>query len=655
MSLPARALLCDRPRWRWLWALLLPALLAAGAVLAAPARHALLVGVSQLPDQPAADWLLAPANDVRLMRQTLLGQGWAPASIEVLADGVAGAAAPRLEAIRAAFGRLVATAAPGDFVLLYFSGHGTRLRDAGKTYQEPDRLSEVFLARDGGLSDAETGRWVRALLARGSFVWAVFDTCSAASMTRGGGVAATPAPATAEDDPVRFRGLGAAALAPPLRAAALAQGAGPQPQVGAPWVPPARYVAFFASESHQATPELRLPRRQAGAAMHGMLTWAIADALQGDPPTWQALFEQVLARYPAVMDEFEQRFPTRELPSPVAEGALDAPLWRNGAAAASTQPTWPARREGAELVVAAGLLDGVLPGQVLRVSALDADGRLHVAEQTALAPGPGSTRLALPAALVALLPGVIWKVAPLAAPEALALRVHADGAVARQVLGGIDLEYPASLRVVEAGPADVRVLARGAHFVLEPAEQAGMRVDGAAALRRRLAGLAMRRWLVRLAQLAHAPALAPLEGFEAMLRPAGGADAQAEPLAAGLRSPPAGAVLEVRNASGASVDLVIVGVAGDGGVWPVFPAALGETNRFERGDARAPARQRFALPAPLTRPGGALLVLATPVRPRTSPRLFGLAPAARDSPADVLLRGVADVASDRAYAVLAHW
>lgn len=655
MSWLAGAALRTRPRWRRLWALLLAGLLAAGAVLAAPARHALLVGVSQLPDQPPADWLLAPANDVRLMRQALLAQGWAPAGIEILADGVAAAAAPRLEAIRAAFSRLATTAAPGDFVLLYFSGHGTRLRDPGKSYHEPDRLSEVFLAPDGGLHDAEIGRWVQALLARGAFVWAVFDTCSAASMTRGGAPAALAAPAAGDDDPVRFRGLGAGELAPAQRAAALARGAGPAPQAGGPWVPPARYVAFFASESHQATPELRLPRHQAGAAMHGMLTWALADALQGDPPTWRALFEQVLARYPAVIDELEQRFPTRELPSPVAEGALDAPLWQNGAVA-STHPAWPARRDGAELVVAAGLLDGVLPGQALRISALDGDGRPHGAEQVALAPGAGSTRLALPAALVALPPGVDWQVAPLAAPAALALRVRAEDAAARQALDGINLDYPASLRLVDAGPADVRVLARGAHFVLESADPAAsLRIDGADALRRQLAGLATRRWLERLAGLARAPTLAPLEGFEAALRADTGPGARAEPLAAGLQSPPADAALEVRNASGTSVDLMIVGVAGDGGVWPVFPAALGETNRFERGDASAPARQRFALPAALTEPGGVLLVLATPARPRSPPRLFGLAPAARDSPADVLLRSVADVASDRAYAVLAHW
>lgn len=639
--------------WRWLGALWLAWLCAAGAALAASARHALLVGVSELPGQPPASWLRAPANDVRLMRATLLGQGWSPASIEVLADGVAGAPAPALDAIRAALGRLVANAAPGDFVLLYFSGHGARLRDPGKSYQEPDSLSEMFLAPGGALRDEEIGRWVQALLARGSFVWSVFDTCSAASMTRGGAAAASAA--TDDDDPIRFRGLGGTELAAPVRAAALGAEAGPVARADGPQVPPARYVAFFASESHQVTPELRLPRRQPGAEMHGMLTWAIADALQEGPATWRALFERVLARYPAVIDELEQRFPTRELPSPVAEGALDAPLWRNAGAPASTQPAWPARREGGELVMAAGLLDGVLPGQALRVSMLDADGRLQVADAIAAAPEAGRTRLALPAALRVAPPATGWQVAPAVPPAALALRVQPEDAAARQALDGISLEFPASLRVVDAGPADLRVRGDGARFVLAPAAAGpGHTVDGADALRRRLAGLATQRWLAQLAQLAQPlPALA---GFEAWLWPQGAPDgeAQPEPLAQAAARPLAGAALEVANASGQSVDLMIVGVADDGGVWPVFPAALGESNRFERGDARLPARKRFALPAALARPGGSLLVLATPARARSAPRLFGLSPRPPDGAGDVLLRA-ADAPADQAYAVLARW
>ncbi|RYF78299.1 MAG: caspase family protein, partial [Comamonadaceae bacterium] len=103
-------------------------LLGVGAsALAVP--RALLVGVSELVNQPQALWLQAPRNDVRLMRDALLGQGFAPADILVAADGVPGAVLPESAQIHAALQRLLASSRSGDFVFLYFSGHGTRLRD----------------------------------------------------------------------------------------------------------------------------------------------------------------------------------------------------------------------------------------------------------------------------------------------------------------------------------------------------------------------------------------------------------------------------------------------------------------------------------------------------------------------------------------------
>jgi hypothetical protein len=145
-------------------------------------QRALLVGVSELVNQPQALWLQAPRNDVMLMRDALLKQGFAAADITVLADGVSGSVLPESQAIHEALGRLLAQSKSGDFVLLYFSGHGTRLRDSNKRYQEPDGLSENFLARDvrgtlgadnaltGDLRDADFDAWIQAFLARNVFV-----------------------------------------------------------------------------------------------------------------------------------------------------------------------------------------------------------------------------------------------------------------------------------------------------------------------------------------------------------------------------------------------------------------------------------------------------------------------------------------------------
>src|SRR4051794_40113771 len=155
---------------------LLALLLLASCVAAGAAQRALLVGVSELVNQPQTLWLQAPRNDVTLMRDALLKQGFAATDIALLADGVSGAALPEAQAIHAALGRLLAQSKSGDFVLLYFSGHGTRWRDTTKRYQEPDGLAENFLARDvrgaigadsalaGGVRDVDFDAWVQAFL-----------------------------------------------------------------------------------------------------------------------------------------------------------------------------------------------------------------------------------------------------------------------------------------------------------------------------------------------------------------------------------------------------------------------------------------------------------------------------------------------------------
>jgi hypothetical protein len=661
-------------------AVLLLALLAAAGGAGAVQR-ALLVGVSELANQPASLWLQAPRNDVVLMRRALAQQGFAAADITVLADGVDGAALPESQRIHEALARLLAQSADGDFVLLYFSGHGTRWRDATKRYAEPDGLAENFLARDvrgaigsgaplpGGLRDVDIDGWVQAFLARGVFVGAVFDTCSAASLTRGreprGPAAAQPA-----DDEVRFRGIRADLLAQG-DAAAPAAAMTPPP---APAVPRARYVALFASESHQVTPELRLPRMSRRAAPeantagegssasreaqpHGLLTWAVVEALRRRPATWRELFDEVLALYPPVIAELEARFPERELPSPVAEGQLDAPLFANAAQPLATRPVWRAQRSGASLAVQAGLLDGLVPQQPLRVLASLEDGSRRSAAAVLSQLDLDSAQLPLPAALRELPGSALWSVTPQDEPAAYALRVRAD----RPLPAGLSLDYPASVRPAAAGEeADLRWTDLGAagHRLdpLSPAAglPAGVQAADTAALRERLQALARLKWFQALAGLA---ADARLDGFDARLE-LWRADRllRSEPLVRGsappLPQPGERLALQVRNTGGSSLDMVIVGIDGQGGLHAVYPDAIGASNRFERGTREAPAVQRFELP--WLAGGGRLLVLATPAAPHSASRLFG---AGLDHGlADLRLRGLSAPARPRqAFAAMLQW
>ena len=151
-----------------------------GSAWAGAAQRALLVGVSELANQPAALWLQTPRNDVLLMRDALARHGFAPADITVLADGVPGATLPEAQAIHDALQRLLAQSRSGDVVVLYFSGHGTRLRDTAKRYQEPDGLAENFLARDvrgaiGGTGPLGGGMVCALLVGLGFHAWGGLD------------------------------------------------------------------------------------------------------------------------------------------------------------------------------------------------------------------------------------------------------------------------------------------------------------------------------------------------------------------------------------------------------------------------------------------------------------------------------------------------
>ncbi len=657
-----------------------------GSNLVQAAQRALLVGVSELANQPASLWLSAPRNDVILMRQVLQQHGFAPAEIAVLADGVTGAGLPDSRQIRDALSRLLARSQSGDFVLLYFSGHGTRVRDATKRYAEPDGLAENFLARDarlapggsvplaGGLRDVDFDGWIRAFMAKGVFVWSVFDTCSATSMTRGAPrSSSTPATAAAEpaDDEVRFRGIQADELA---RTGASGSGSNNTPAVDMsappqPPVPRARYVAFFASESHQVTPELRLPRNDRAARPQGLLTWAVAEALSRQPGSFRDLFNQVVSLYAPVINELEARYPQRELPSPVAEGNLDLPLFSAATTAPqSTRPAWPARRAGAQLTLSVGQLDGLEPQQDVRVIATLADGTQRSSntrlEQVDLA----SARTPVPAPLAEQNSATLWAVSPLDDPPSVALRVQASSQAA--MTAGLSLAYPAAIRVVRGGDADVRINSSStdrpgppALEILSP-ELTALIDDGnkpyqpadMQALRQQLLSLAQLKWLARLNQLAQG---GKLDGFEASLETwAGDRQVRSTPAASSEKQSPLSdgerSVLVVRNTSGQSLDLVIVGVEASGAIRQVYPQAISETNRFERGTREQPATQRFELPWLDAQRGGRLLVLATPAAPFSAPRLFGAAPESAVS--ELRLRGALQPDRQRqVYSALAAW
>eukprot|EP01037_Dinobryon_pediforme_P028814 gene28814-32225_t len=229
--------------WWIFWsAVLLAAPPWAGA--AEPKSRALLVGVSDYPKEAVGDLQLAgPRNDVALMIDTIGRLGIAAGDAIVLADGLEQTGStrkadglPTHAAIMAALARLAAASRPGDFVLVYLSGHGSQQPDldpARRAVPKSDGLDEIFLPIDIGhwddgvasvrnaLVDFEFGAAIRAIRVSGATVFVVVDACHSGTMPRN-----APGDAVARRVPPAVLGVSDAALAEAhRRAAALVTGA----------------------------------------------------------------------------------------------------------------------------------------------------------------------------------------------------------------------------------------------------------------------------------------------------------------------------------------------------------------------------------------------------------------------------------------------
>lgn len=394
---PLRVEEMDVKLHEWIWRLIrvclrVGLLLTVAAPFAAVAaqRYALLVGVSSYPSLPESLQLIGPQNDVDLMRGVLMQRGFAAQNIRVLADKVRGAhGEPTRAAIMNELKALAGRAGKGDFVVLFFAGHGSQqpARDLGPNNPEPDGLDEMFLPRDIGkwentvgtvqnaIVDDELGAAITAIRNRGAFVWAIFDTCHSGTITRG-----------IEDPGVRYRdvkpndlGITDAALARAAKRAAevlprtrggpeanqapmtALQTAKPAPGAGG-------FVAFYAAQSWERAPEQPLPANLSAGdprkRNHGVFSYTLSEVLAMNPAmTYRQAAQQVLQRY---------RARGQGQPTPVFEGpGLDAPVFGTQAGAQVHQ--WRISKTGSALKIDAGVLHQLAEGAIFSVVANPAD------------------------------------------------------------------------------------------------------------------------------------------------------------------------------------------------------------------------------------------------------------------------------------------
>lgn len=548
----------------------LATLLFAAAVVFAPALHAsgavrddgerrlaLLIGASNYPvDSIGADVsLLGPKNDVALLIRALRAAGVPDEDMIVLADGLeetgvdrAADGMPTHAEILAAFADMSGRVRPGDSVLVYFSGHGSRqpqLPGHPPERIEANGYDEIFLPLDIGrwqgaqddrqagvenaLIDDDIGEFINGLRARDAFVWLVVDTCHSGTADRSGGGGEWR---TREVLP-EMLGIPGDAIAHAETVARASRAAGPSRPEGPVSVGGGGIVAFFAAHSGQLALEGPLPRtaRPGERKNHGLLTYQVAQALlSGEAGTYRDLAYRVLNGY----DDWGAR-----APAPLFEGELDRPVFGLGEAG---ERAWPVERmDTRRTVVGAGALDGVGEGAVFRLNVIDPDtGGSHpsfpgpyfmqaaevgqtqtVAELAAYGGEPAARRVPPYGFLTASLEdsGVRWTVS--VALERAPARPAAAERRALDALAALRAAAPETLNAPvewtdDPGGADVRIaidggrawLMRGAEMLTRSGRFATPSIDlealasvqdARAAIERELRGVARARNLIRAA------------------------------------------------------------------------------------------------------------------------------------------------------------
>jgi len=501
----------------------------------APGRtnHALLVAVTEYPNLWQSEWLRGPNNDVIFARDYLLGDApipFAEKNVTVLATGLDIASAePELAAIRAEMRRLAETVRPGDFVFLMFAGHGIE-QPARNPEQEFDGRDQVFMPKDVQRMTRALGHWpngyvdkdirddVTAIRQAGGLVWAVFDCCHSATITRN-------LELLAEGEKARKVSLADYDIPddlwmPAARSTAGAAAAEPQSMFGpagsldaGDGLPP--MVAFFAAQTVEETPEMPLPRGAEEPVQMGLFSFTLLSMLRAHPAAdYRELGQAIHHAYLGI---------GRSRPTPLFEGALDNRVF--SAEPRAQLPQWRIRGSGDARDIAAGQMHGIAPGSRLAVLPGPASGGAD-AFDAALASAIGVVEVAAADALRSRLrpvsgadqdlPAIALGDVPENAYALLIERVvefelavaspRVDGphaaraaeiAAALEEIAGDD-RLPMRLRLVPpGGDADVRFDLRSEAEVADlMRRQGGLRPGDAAVLENATTAVAPRLWLL---------------------------------------------------------------------------------------------------------------------------------------------------------------
>jgi len=158
------------------------------ATTASAEQYALMVAIDDYSKVDGAGDLPGCRNDLKALKASLMKHfGFPEANIAVLTD----AKATKSRILRE-LDAMVAKAAPGDSVVVYYSGHGSQVPDMNDDDETDDGLDEVLITYD--FNDRDSSTWLlddhlRASLSRLKTKRALvlIDACHAGTGTRGPG------------------------------------------------------------------------------------------------------------------------------------------------------------------------------------------------------------------------------------------------------------------------------------------------------------------------------------------------------------------------------------------------------------------------------------------------------------------------------------
>ncbi len=331
----------------------------------APARgrRALLIGIDRYANLPAPfNRLNGCVNDAKAMGLTLRDQfGFAPADIETLLDDQA-----RRDDILAGFDRLVDRTAPGDLVVVHYSGHGSQVPDLEG--DETDGLDETIVPNDSGrvnkpnrdITDDEIYERLRKLSAKTDAITLIFDCCHSGTITRD---AFGELSRWVEPD-LRKPGesgrpemsVSAEAIAELKRASGVEGGSRDVGPTG--FLPlDASYVLIAGCTDEERSFEYRV-NDAGGDVRHGALTYFLLQEIAKATPgtTYRDVYEQASARVTA----------TYSNQHPQIEGAADRELFGTRVFEPMRHVLVTAAKPG-QLALAAGAAQGVTVGSTYSI------------------------------------------------------------------------------------------------------------------------------------------------------------------------------------------------------------------------------------------------------------------------------------------------